>query len=137
MFWLVLFSLDGATMVGATRSSPTFAVDPRTGLEESPEDCDDTPPPPPVAESPDADCGEVPLTWWYRDNDGDGYGTIDWEKMPDGRIAAEKAPKGYTDKPGDCDDTDARTYPGAPEPRGPIDRNCDGKKGGLLRSGRP
>ena len=47
----------------------------------------------------------VPDTGMYEDNDGDGYSEAD----------------------GDCDDTNADIYPGAPETPGDgVDSNCDG-----------
>jgi hypothetical protein len=51
-----------------------------------------------------ADYG-VPDTGMYVDNDGDGYSEAE----------------------GDCDDTNADIYPGAPETPGDgVDSNCDG-----------
>jgi hypothetical protein len=53
---------------------------------------------------PDPDYG-VPDTGMYVDNDGDGYSEAE----------------------GDCDDTNADIYPGAPETPGDgVDSNCDG-----------
>jgi hypothetical protein len=47
----------------------------------------------------------VPDTGMYEDNDGDGYSEAE----------------------GDCDDTNADIYPGAPETPGDgVDSNCDG-----------
>ncbi|TVQ94938.1 MAG: hypothetical protein EA397_00350 [Deltaproteobacteria bacterium] len=46
--------------------------------------------------------------WWWRDADGDGYGVGE-------PIQACEQPEGYAARPGDCDDTDPRVYPGGPE----------------------
>lgn len=70
--------------------------------------------------------GAIDTTTWYRNEDGDGYG-VDGDSIdacdPQGEYDVEEA--------GDCDDTEADTYPGAPEPEcvdnpgDAIDYNCD------------
>ena len=58
---------------------------------------------------------------WYRDRDGDGYGTDD-------RTALScDQPEGYADNTDDCDDDDPDAWPGAEEiPYDGIDQDCDG-----------
>lgn len=58
---------------------------------------------------------------YYRDADGDGYGTSSttrWEC---------RAPSGYVDKSGDCKDWDAAVNPGAGEVCDNKDNNCNGQ----------
>lgn len=49
------------------------------------------------------DAFQLARTYFYKDNDNDGYYTYE-----------------------DCDDTDASIYPGAPETADNVDNNCDG-----------
>lgn len=66
--------------------------------------------------------GAVGETIWYRDADGDGWGTANTS------VSACDAPPEYAAKAGDCDDSDARFHPGAAEDdcADPSDYNCDG-----------
>jgi CUB/sushi domain-containing protein len=82
----------------------------------------------PVAEfcdGQDNDCnGDVddniePLPLWYLDGDGDGVGGST-------TINACRAPEGYVDSTGDCDDDNEAVYPGATEVCDGLDQNCDG-----------
>ena len=57
----------------------------------------------------------------FRDMDGDGYG--DKRKPLQGEACRGKNVSTNSD---DCVDTDPKKYPGAPEPPGIIDYNCDG-----------
>ena len=58
---------------------------------------------------------------WYPDVDQDGYGD---DGSP---YSACEAPTGHVPEGGDCDDTDAKFYPGAEEScTEPGDTNCDG-----------
>jgi hypothetical protein len=66
------------------------------------------------------DCGPEDMVEWYADADGDGIGG-DFASI----IACEPPP-GYVAIPGDCDDLDNTTYPGALELCDGIDQNCDG-----------
>ena len=62
--------------------------------------------------------GEVTF---YRDEDGDGFGTTETT------IQACLAPAGYVSDATDCMDLDAATYPGADEIcEDTLDNNCDG-----------
>lgn len=60
-------------------------------------------------------------TYFYPDNDGDGYG-----KDNSGVETGCSAPEGYADNEDDCDDTKASVYPGAHEYENGIDDDCDG-----------
>ncbi len=58
---------------------------------------------------------------YYRDADGDGYGT------PDESTQACDQPDGFVANAGDCDDTDADVHPNQDEVcDGSVDDNCDG-----------
>ncbi|WKZ64872.1 MAG: MopE-related protein [Flavobacteriales bacterium] len=90
-------------------------------------DCDDAdetvfPGGPELCDGLDNDCdGEVDEGFtWYVDADGDGFG--------DEASAAVfcTPPLDLVQLGGDCDDSDADTYPGAPEGCDGVDRNCDG-----------
>lgn len=73
----------------------------------------------------DDDPDVVDIQAWYRDADGDGYGTED-----DAMSACEQ-PEGYVSIGGDCDDSDPAFNPGASETdcEDPNDYNCDGVTG--------
>jgi hypothetical protein len=67
------------------------------------------------------------LSTYYKDADGDGYGS------PNNPVKAYEPPPGYVRNDGDCDDTTASIHPGAVEgPAGNItcsdgkDNDCDG-----------
>ena len=57
---------------------------------------------------------------WFRDDDGDGYGDLSITQL------ACDAPPGFTATPGDCDDGDASTHPGASETCDVVDNDCNG-----------
>ncbi len=113
-------------------SAPT--CDPEEGYVVDATDCDDTdtavnPGAEEVCNGIDDDCdGEVDgalatdQTEWYRDQDGDGFGTTG------DTVMACEAPEGYVAVPGDCDDTNPAFHPGAEENdcADPNDYNCDG-----------
>ncbi len=98
-------------------------------------DCDDSK----VAVNPDADerCATtwdddcdgqvnepsaIDTTDWYRDNDGDNFGS-----SVSGVQAACSQPANHYAADNDCDDTLSNTYPGASEICDTIDNDCDGE----------
>ena len=91
-------------------------------------DCDDSdntvyPGAPELDDGKDNDCdGTVDNDWatWYLDNDGDTFGDAG------NSMRADSLPEGYVANDGDCDDSDATVYPGAPELDDGKDNDCDG-----------
>ncbi len=57
---------------------------------------------------------------WYRDADGDGYGT------ESDTMFVVQQPEGYVAQAGDCDDANAGANPGAEEVFDGADNDCDG-----------
>lgn len=101
------------------------------------EDCDDAdaatfPGAPESCDGRDEDCdgvvdppSAVDAATWYRDADGDGWG-LDAQTAP-----GCAQPSGYAATPGDCDDTNAGTNPGALEVcEDGIDNDCSGTASG-------
>jgi hypothetical protein len=68
----------------------------------------------------DSDADLVGAATWYGDADGDTYGGQQFT------ATACDAPQGYVDNSDDCDDLNAKTYPGATETCDEADNNCDG-----------
>lgn len=56
---------------------------------------------------------------WYRDVDGDGFGS------PTYGITTSEQPRGYVADNTDCDDSDVTVYPGADELLDTLDNDCD------------
>ena len=68
----------------------------------------------------DFPCEGQPMTDWYLDNDGDGFGA--------GEAVSNCEPpsEDYVAQSGDCDDTNASIYPDATEVCNGMDNDCDG-----------
>ena len=109
------------------------ACQPPAGTVSRGGDCDDAsdaaqPGGAEVCDGADNDCdGEVDegvpdATTWYRDADGDGYGSVDATT----HVTACDAPEGYLAQGGDCDDDLAEIHPGADELCDGLDGDCDG-----------
>ncbi len=121
---------------GGTRFTATACKAPQ-GYTTTNDDCDDLDPTafPTAAETCDGaddncdgtkDNNAVDAKDQWPDVDDDGHGD------PDGvAVKACAPPAGYSAADDDCDDSDAATYAGAPEPdcTDPIDYNCDGLTG--------
>ncbi|NOY91673.1 MAG: hypothetical protein GXP55_10770, partial [Deltaproteobacteria bacterium] len=98
-------------------------------------DCDDADPitgggQPEVCDGRDNNCnGEIDEgamdRQWFRDADGDGYGSI----TSGTRVGCMAVP-GFIGLGGDCNDADPARYPGAPESCNGIDDDCDGSVDG-------
>ncbi len=112
---------------------PTGAItacDQPEGYVADSSDCDDTdasihPGAPEPCDGLDNDCdGEVDggtEQTWYRDADGDGYGT------DTDTVFGCDAPEGYVSEAGDCDDGDSAVNPGVEEACDGLDNDCDGE----------
>ena len=112
-------------------SSPVVACTAPSGYVASARDCDDTrsgvsPSGTEACNGLDDDCdgaadeaGATGETTWYRDADGDGWGS--------GTTTLRcSAPAGYVAATGDCNDGAGTTYPGASETCDGVDNDCDG-----------
>ncbi len=111
-------------------TNSVLACDQPTGYVADNTDCDDTnanvfPGATEVCDGVDNDCNgqidESGGTVWYVDADADGYGDVN-----DTGVTSCTQPTGTVDNNGDCDDTNALVYPGAPEICNGIDDDCDG-----------
>jgi hypothetical protein len=122
-----------------------------TGYVSNSTDCDDTrsgvnPAATEACNGYDDDCdgsidesGATGESTWYRDADGDGYGTSSTTKK------ACSKPTGYVATSTDCNDSNSAINPGAADICDTIDNNCDGTidNGGYCpcnlhyRSGKP
>lgn len=96
-------------------------------------DCDDTnprigEPAPEVCNGLDDDCNGTPddvatdATDWYRDSDGDGYGSA---AGPPVRLCEAPDTTGWTTDNQDCDDAFDSVFPGADERCDGLDNDCD------------
>ncbi|MCK6523036.1 hypothetical protein L6R49_16535 [Myxococcota bacterium] len=114
------------------------ACEPQAGLTASGGDCDDAdsdthPDAEDRCDGADNNCDglvdEAGDTPWYRDGDGDGYGSEE-------AVQACDPPSGYVALPGDCDDGTDQVNPGAAEVcDDDLDNDCDGGATGCRYSG--
>jgi MYXO-CTERM domain-containing protein len=111
---------------------------PGSGYATVGEDCDDSDPAvhpaaSEVCDSIDNDCdGDIDdadssidtttQSTWYEDGDGDGYGLTGHGELS----TCDTPASGYASSGGDCDDSVATTFPGAPEICDGVDNDCDG-----------
>ncbi len=73
----------------------------------------------------DNDADVIGQNTYYRDNDGDGFGSVTSGKLD---TCAASPPDGYAQEMGDCNDTDSAIHPDAEEVcDNGIDNDCDGR----------
>ncbi|HND29992.1 MAG TPA: MopE-related protein, partial [Myxococcota bacterium] len=121
-------------------SGATYSCSQPAGTVSNSSDCDDSrpavnPAATEICDGLDNNCDAVvdtdavdPSTW-YRDADGDGYGT-------GAALTACDQPTGYGSLDGDCNDASTAYYPGAPEVcTDVVDYNCDGSIGAVDSDG--
>jgi hypothetical protein len=110
-------------------TSTTTACSLPTGYSTSSTDCNDasssiSPSATETCNSTDDDCDgstdEGVKTTYYKDGDGDGYGTSGTT------TSACSAPAGYVSDKTDCNDASASVKPGATETCNSVDDDCDG-----------
>ncbi|MDG1480426.1 MAG: putative metal-binding motif-containing protein, partial [Myxococcota bacterium] len=110
-------------------TSSTAACDLPSGYADNSDDCDDgealsNPGEVEVCDSIDNDCDgdtdEGVTTTYYLDDDGDGFGGIDFSQE------SCVQPSGYVADATDCDDAESAANPGEVEVCDSIDNDCDG-----------
>ncbi len=125
--FLLYADLDGDGYGDPT--AEVYACYPTDGIVENSDDCDDTNETvytgaPEVCDTLDNDCDaevdEGVQNTYYRDADGDLFGT------DDDTVDACEPVEGYVDVGGDCDDLDIERNPELPEVCDGKDNDCDG-----------
>ena len=116
--------LAALTLLGCDTGSPDRDGDGSPNFDDcAPDDPNSFPGAEEVCDGLDNDCDtridNGLLVDWFVDADGDGFGREGSE------VAACTAPLGTVDKAGDCDDTEALVFPGAPERCDGADNDCD------------
>ncbi|SEU37223.1 Alpha-tubulin suppressor [Myxococcus fulvus] len=111
-------------------AAPTQACSRPTGYVTNSRDCNDgnasvRPGASEVCDSVDNNCNGsvdegVTAPTWYRDADGDGYGSASSPTQ------ACSQPSGYVTNASDCNDGNASVRPGASEACDSVDNNCNG-----------
>ena len=119
---------------------PVSACAGTKGFSPDPGDCDDDSPiqheaQVEVCDMVDNDCDELvdeetQAVPWYRDEDGDGYGTAS-----KGTVTSCEPPEGFALIPGDCDDSDPLVNPRANEACNGKDDDCNGQADFLVGPG--
>ncbi len=126
---LTTFYRDADADGFGNRSMPTSACERPTGYVEDGTDCDDgcaecNPDASEVCDGRNNDCDaaidEGVLTTFYRDADGDGFGTSAMA------MQACVAPAGHVTQSGDCNDGCAVCFPGNAEVCDGLDNDCAG-----------
>ena len=116
-------------MAMVIRIRSTSPVRHRRGMWGNSDDCDDKdktihPGASETCNNEDDDCdGSVDEglnTTYYRDADGDGYGDVN------DTVEDCSPPSGYVENHDDCDDDNAKIYPGRAETCNGLDDDCDG-----------
>ena len=122
-------SKDDTSQANVLDSGEEYGDEDGDGYMISEGDCDETdatinPAAVEICDGIDQDCDGVAdnglMETYYVDADVDGYG--DTATAED----ACEAPDGYSAVPGDCDDAEVTTYPGAEEVCDLVDNDCDG-----------
>ena len=115
---------------GAGGAAGDTSCEPPTGYTFDSGDCNDgdptiAPDADELCDGLDNDCDgatdeDLAAGTWYVDADADGFGN------DAGALTACAPLAGYVNEPGDCDDADAETFPGALASCSGADQDCDG-----------
>ena len=129
---------DGDGDLRGDPNNTTLACTQPTNYVSNSNDCNDSEAlawtsAPEVCDGVDNDCDnatdENVTTTYYRDLDGDGYGTVGQS------TEACTVPNGFVANANDCDDSCGTCYPGHQESCDGVDNNCDGTVDEINASG--